>query len=138
MNVEDRLEIQDLVAKYAYYVDSFMVPEWVNVFAPDGVLDESEFGMGRHEGHEGLSAYGNGIAERVQNLIHIMANHLTWEIQSDSARGTSFAIVESMQKSGARARYLVKYEDQYRRAAGRWVIQERILRKSFPPEIISS
>lgn len=138
MKIEDRMEIQDLVSQYAYYVDSFMIDEWVALFAPDGFLDESEFGMGRHEGHQGLSDYGNAIANRVQHLVHLMTNHLVWDAHENSARGTSLAIVESMQNTGSRARYLVKYEDEYRRFDGRWVLQARMLRKSFPPEAIAS
>jgi hypothetical protein len=55
-----------------------------------------------------------------------MTNQLIWEPQPDSARGTCFAIVESMQKTGKRARYHVKYEDLYRRVEGRWVFQKRV------------
>ena len=137
MNVDDRLQVQDLISLYAYYIDSLKVSEWVALFAPDGVLDESEFGMGRHAGHDALRAYGQGISERVLHLIHLMSNVLIWESNDQMAKATSFAIVESMQKTGARARYHVKYEDDLRRLDGRWVIHERILRKSFPPEKIS-
>lgn len=138
MNIEDRLALQDLVHRYAYYVDSFMFPEWVALFAPDALLDESEFALGRYDGQAALAGYGDDMSSRVLHLVHLMTNHIVWDLQEKTARGTSFAIVESMQKSGSRARYHVKYEDQYLRLNGRWVFQERILRKSFPPEIIAS
>lgn len=138
MTIEDRLEIQDLVNKYAYYVDSFMFAEWVNLFAPEATLDESEFGMGKYDGHAALAGYGENMGGRVLHLVHLMTNHLIWDATADTARGTSFAIVESMQKTGARARYHVKYEDEYKRVDGRWVFANRILRKSFPPEILSA
>lgn len=138
MHVEDRLALQDLVHRYAYYVDSFMFPEWVDLFAPDGVLDESEFDMGRYDGKQALAGYGDDMGGRVLHLVHLMTNHLIWEMNDNHARGTSFAIVESMQKSGRRARYHVKYDDEYVRIAGKWLFQSRILRKSFPPEIISA
>ena len=137
MNVEDRLHAQDLISKYAFYIDNFKVPEWVSLFSSDGVLDESAFGMGRHAGHDALRAYGTGISERVLHLVHIMSNVLIWEASSTTARVTSSAIVESMQKAGSRARYHVSYEDELRRVEGRWVIQHRLLKKSFPPEKIS-
>lgn len=138
MSIEDRLALQDLVHRYAYFVDSFMFPEWVALFAPDGLLDESEFAMGRYDGREALAGYGDDMAGRVLHLVHLMTNHIVWDLLGDTARGTSFAIVESMQKSGSRARYHVKYDDRYVRLDGQWVFQERILRKSFPPEIIAS
>lgn len=138
MNLEDRFELQDLASRYAYYVDSFMAKEWLTVFTPDAVLDESEFGMGRYEGHEGLLGYAEAISGRVAHLIHLMANQLIWEMHGDTARGTCFALVESMQKCGTRARYHVKYEDEYRRVDGRWLIHRRILRKSFPGETVTS
>ena len=137
MNIQDRLEIQDLVHHYAYYCDKFMFAEWANLFAPDGVLDESEFELGRYDGRAALADYGAAMASRVQHMVHLMSNILIWEPQADSARGTCFAIVESMHKTGRHARFHVNYEDRYARIDGRWVFQERILRKSFPPEIIA-
>lgn len=137
MTIEERIEIQDLVYKYAYYVDSFIFDEWVKLFAPDGTLDESEFGMGKYDGHAALAGYGANMGGRVLHLVHLMTNHLVWDIQGDTAKGTSFAIVESMQKTGARARYHVKYEDDYKRLDGSWVFAKRTLRKSFPPEILA-
>lgn len=136
-NIEDRLEIQDLVNRYAYFCDSFMIQEWADVFAPDGTLDESAFGKGKYVGHDEIIAYGQGITERVQHIVHLMSNLIIWEVQGDTARGTSFAIVESMLKTGDRARYQVKYEDEYQRINGRWVINTRVLRTSFPPEMIA-
>lgn len=137
MNIEDRMAIQDLVYKYAYYVDSFMFSEWVELFAPEATLDESEFGMGKYDGHAALAGYGENMGGRVLHLVHLITNHLVWDFQGDSARGTSLAIVESMQKSGARARYHVKYEDEYQKLDNRWVFSKRMLRKSFPPEILA-
>ncbi len=138
MTIEDRMEIQDLVYKYAYYVDSFIFPEWVELFAPEGTLDESEFGMGKYDGHAALAGYGDTMGGRVLHLVHLITNHLVWDFKGDTAKGTSFAIVESMQKTGARARYHVKYEDEYQKLNGRWVFSKRMLRKSFPPEILSA
>jgi hypothetical protein len=138
MDIEDRFQIQDLVSRYAFFVDSFMTREWVDVFTPDAVLDESAFGMGRYEGHDALLGYAEAIARRVEHLIHVMSNHLIWESTADTARGTCFAIVESMQKTGARARYHVKYEDEYKKIDGKWLIHRRILRTSFPPEILAT
>lgn len=138
MNLEDRLEIQEVVHRYAYFVDNFEIPEWVALFTADGTLDESEFGKGCYAGHDAIHAYGRAISERVLHLVHLMSNQIIWEINGDSARSTSFAIVESMSKAGDRARYQVKYEDEFRRQDGRWLIHKRMLRTSFPPEILST
>ena len=44
LSAEDRLDIMDLIARYAYTLDSGDLDGYVNNFAPDGVLFENHVG----------------------------------------------------------------------------------------------
>ncbi|CAB3735852.1 nuclear transport factor 2 family protein [Paraburkholderia rhynchosiae] len=136
MNAEDRIAIQELNHRYAYFVDSFEVESWVDVFAPDAFFDESEFGNGVFVGHDAIRQYASSIAEKTAHLVHLMSNLIIWEGDSSSARGTVFGLVESMRKTGQRSRYQVKYDDEYVKLDGIWKIAKRVLRKTFPPETV--
>jgi hypothetical protein len=46
LSAEDRLDIMDLIARYAYWLDSGDLDGYVNNFAPDGVLFEQLQGRG--------------------------------------------------------------------------------------------
>ena len=51
LTAEDRLDIIDLIARYAYTLDSGDLDGYVNNFAPDGVLFE------QHKGRDQIRAY---------------------------------------------------------------------------------
>ncbi|CAB3735786.1 nuclear transport factor 2 family protein [Paraburkholderia rhynchosiae] len=138
MNVEDRLEIQELNHRYAYFVDCFEIDEWVRVFAPNAIFDEREFGNDLFVGHDAIRRYGHDIVAVTQHAVHLMSNHIIWSHDFDTARGTVFGLVEALSKRGERTRYQVRYEDEYVKIAGSWKIGKRILRKTFPPETVNA
>lgn len=138
MSADDRLAIQELNYKYAYYVDSFEPDNWAMIFAPDGILDESEFfDDARFAGRDAIRAYGAKISDTVQHIVHLMANHLIFDLTPTTARGTAFSLVETMRKTGERLRFHVKYEDEYVKIGDAWTIARRKLCKSFPPENVA-
>jgi hypothetical protein len=138
MSIEDRLEIQELNYLYAYYVDEFEIENWVNVFTPDAYFDEREFDCGLHVGHDAIFAYGQKIVEETKSAVHLMCNHIIRDLTTTTATGTIFALVDSLGKNGHYARYQVKYEDAYLKVDGRWKIARRVLRKSFPAELLAA
>ena len=137
MRVEDRIAIEELNYQYALYVDSMRIDDWVGVFASDGVLDESEFGLGLHAGHDGLRSYGDTMRKEVVHQVHLMTNHLIAEVGPDRASGTVFALVEAVTNVIGHVRFHVRYDDEYVKLDGQWKFQSRVLRKTFEPEVIS-
>lgn len=132
--IADRLAITELVNSYALHIDLFQIEDWVSLFAPDAYFDEREFDTGLHVGHQSIRAYGQSLAETVQHAVHLMANLVIADFTTESAKGTVFALVEAMMKSGERGRWQVRYEDQYIKIDDVWKIKSRILRKSLPVE----
>jgi len=51
LSAEDRLDVMDLIARYAYTLDGGDLDGYVNNFAPDGVLFEA------HRGREAIRSY---------------------------------------------------------------------------------
>ena len=51
LSADDRLDIMDLIARYAYTLDSGDLDGYVNNFAPDGVLFE------QHQGQVAIREY---------------------------------------------------------------------------------
>ncbi|BCG04927.1 hypothetical protein PPGU19_094950 (plasmid) [Paraburkholderia sp. PGU19] len=138
MNVEDRLAIQELSHRYAYFVDCFDIDNWVSVFTPAAILDETELGTGLLEGHEAIRRYGREIVDTTQHVVHLMSNHIIWSLEGDAARGTVFSLVDAISKSGERTRYQIKYEDEYLKVSGSWKIARRKVRPTLPPEAVGA
>jgi hypothetical protein len=60
MSAEDKLAVIDLIADYAFRVDSGDVEGYINNFAPDGVFDTSN---GPLEGRDAIRAYVAHLVE---------------------------------------------------------------------------
>ena len=139
MSADDRLAIQELNYKYAYFVDNFEPDNWSMIFTADGVLDETEFFDDAHFiGREAIRAYGAKISDSVHHVAHLITNHLISDLTAPTARGTAVSIVETMRKNGERVRFHVRYDDEYAKVDGTWLIAKKTLRKSLPPENILS
>lgn len=134
----DRLEIAELVNRYALHIDLWEIEAWVDLFTEDAFFDEREFGSGLHEGHAAIRAYGELLAGSVEHAAHLMSNLVISDLTSTSANGIVFALVEAQLKTGVRQRFHVRYEDAYVKIDGKWKIDRRILRKSLPTEDVGN
>lgn len=137
-NVEDRLEISALNQRYALHVDFHEIEEWVSLFTPGAVFDESEFDNPLMNGHAEIRAYGNHLTKIVRHVLHHMTTHHIFDMTATTARGRAFALIEAVLNDGSHARTHVVYEDLYEKIAGTWLIAERILRKTIEPETITA
>lgn len=132
--VVDRLEIEQLVNAYALHIDFQEIDEWVALFTEDAFFDEREFDSGLHVGLEAIRAYGKVLKATAEHASHIMANLVIRDMTENSATGICFALVEAQMKTGERARYQVRYFDDYVKTQDGWKFSKRVLRKSFPVE----
>lgn len=134
----DRFAIQELGFYYAYYCDLFRLDEWVDCFTPDAVFDETDHGLGRYVGHAEIRANGESRHARIAQIVHLMNNHLIFDLTPETARGCIFALSEFITRDGARFRAHVTYEDEYRKVDGAWKISSRAVRKSLPREEVDA
>ncbi|HUD90498.1 nuclear transport factor 2 family protein [Sphingobium sp.] len=139
MSAEDRLAIQELAYQYAHYIDSFDPDNWAQIFTPDAILDETAFFPDAlFIGRGAIRAYGEKISRNVDQLVHLITNHIISDLTPGTARGTAVAIVQTMRKTGEHLRFYVKYEDEYVKVGDRWLIAKKLLRASLPPEKVTA
>jgi SnoaL-like domain len=129
--IEDRLEIRDLTARYAYYVDTFQTDKVMTLWAEDAIFDESRVGTGLHVGATGIRAFFEGLKKSVTHQAHITSNHLIEEISDTTAKGIVFSIVEAVTIAG-NMRAIVYYADDYAKQNGRWVFKSRVIHPLMP------
>jgi len=84
--VEDRLEIQDLYARYCQSLDHGRYEEWLDCFTDDGVFESPRFG--RRAGREELRKFTAMYRESLggARALHLVHNPL---LKIDGDRGSA-------------------------------------------------
>ncbi len=129
--IEDRIAIQDLIARYGWALDTGDIEGLVACFTPDGVVIEEVFeDPDRWEGHEGVRrlAQHYGSSPGFPGRQH----HVTQSIvEGDSVRCSvkSFAFVtECRGEPPYTLRFTGYYDDQLVKIDGEWFFKERVIR----------
>ena len=140
MNVEDQLDIRQLLARYPRCLDNRDVEGYVNVFAPDGVI-EIETGIvdgapqfREIRGHdeiramvEGLFTRGAGTPSRLRHLV----GEPVIEASDAGATAHSYCLIVSSGSDSASVASIGEYTDHCVNLNGRWVFAKR--RMMFRP-----
>lgn len=136
---DNRAEIQDLNSRYAIAFDSGQLDESVDCWAEDGILDETETGLGLFEGREAIRVFfRDTLMANSTNVVHMMFNHLITSIEGDHGEGRVNCLVEIVKTDGSYARAHITYSDRYVRVAGQWKFASRVVTSSFPHEALTS
>jgi ketosteroid isomerase-like protein len=125
--VEDRLDIQEVVARYAFLCDTKQYDKIGQVFADDAVFDESILGMPVTRGKAAILELFIAAGASAQFMIHLNGNHLINDYTGSTASGTSHLHVEAVMTDGRRLSVLGYYADDYVKTAGRWLLKSRKL-----------
>lgn len=86
LSVEDRLEIQELYARYNHAIDFGKADAWAACFTPDGVFTASA--AGTFTGTEALANFVRSFAERMK--ARHWTNNLVIEGTPGGAQGTCY------------------------------------------------
>jgi uncharacterized protein (TIGR02246 family) len=130
LTADDRLDIMDLIARYAYTLDSGDLEGYVNNFAPDGVLFED------HRGREAIREYvgmlmRNGRAGPLPNgdvaYRHFVGSPVI-DGGGDRATVHSYLLWVNM-GSNPPVSAAAQYTDQVAKLEGRWYFASRSLRR---------
>lgn len=129
--LEDRFAIQDLLARYAWALDTGDVDALVACFVPDGVLIEDVFEEADHwRGHDELRRLG----EHYRSVPNFPGRqHHVTQVQIDGAGAwravRSFTFVtECRGEPPYVVRFAGYYEDQVVKVDGVWLFNERLMR----------
>jgi hypothetical protein len=132
--IEDRLEIEDLVARYSFHTDTKDYAAVPPLFAEDGVWDETVLGAELAEGRPAIAdAFAGFDAAGVQSVVHINGCHLISSYDGDRASGSSHLHAE-LQVMGRKIRILGYYADDYVKTEDGWRFARRTLKELAPTE----
>ena len=131
LSSEDRREIQDVIHRYAWALDTGDVERFVDCFCPDGVLIWEAFETpDRYEGADALRRFATILRDLPTSAgrQHLVGNTLI-EGGDGEARASSYVIVFTRQGEGPHLVGVMGwYEDVLRRSERGWRISERVIR----------
>ena len=118
----DRMEIQELMARYNHAIDFGDVEAWVGTFVDDGVFHGS---MGRFEGRQALTDFAHGFVRDYPDGRHWINNIV---IDGDGETATAACYLHMFRASGDRPTVATgRYHDRLRRVGGRWRFVWRVV-----------
>ena len=121
---EDREQIRELYARYAFTIDHGSYDEWVKCFTADGVFDSPR--LGRHEGQDALRkftvTYKNSAGDA--QVRHMMTN-VTFQIEGDRGMGGCYLTYYHCKNGKASLEAIGRYQDELRKVDGEWLFQYR-------------
>ncbi len=131
MTVEDRFAIQDLVARYAWSLDTGDIDALVACFTPDArVIEEVFEDPDIWEGHDGIRR----ISEHYRNASgfpgrqhHTSQLQVTGDAEACDARSFVF-VTECHGEPPYLLRFAGYYEDRIVKRDGQWLFKERTIR----------
>jgi 3-phenylpropionate/cinnamic acid dioxygenase small subunit len=121
---EDREQIRELYARYAYTVDFYHYPEWVRCFTEDGVFESPIFS--EFKGPQGLLKFTAMYKESQggSQVRHVMSN-VTFQIAGETATGGCYLSYYHCKDGKVSLAALGRYEDQLRKVNGEWLFVRR-------------
>ncbi len=120
LSLADRLEIQDLIARYCWALDMRDGDAYAATFTPDGVFE----GIGsRGRGHNELRALPLSLHPEAIETQHWVTNTV---LQGDGQRATSKSYILILR---AESYYLGHYADELAKVDGRWLFARRQFRR---------
>lgn len=131
LSTRDRIAINDLMAAYAWALDTGDVDSLVACFTPDAVVIEEVFeDPDRWEGAAGIRRLGEHF-RKVPNFPGRQHHISQLEVKGDARRCSARAFVFVTECRGEPPyilRFAGYYEDKLVKLHGRWLFMERIIR----------
>ncbi len=121
---EDHEQIRELSARYAYTVDLYQYPEWVQCFTEDGVFASPIFG--EFKGSQGLLKFTAQYKESQggSQVRHVMSN-VSFKINGDTATGGCYLTYYHCKDGKVALAAVGRYEDKLRKVNGEWLFERR-------------
>jgi hypothetical protein len=134
LSADDRLALHELYARYAYAFDGADGDVWSALFTPDGVfvLPDGTAVSGTDE----LRKFVVARSDDAPGMRHLMTNILLDE-SGDGALGRAYFLAFRLGGDGQfRLRNFGRYEDEFVRAGGGWLIRSRRVVAELPLELV--
>ncbi len=131
LTVRDRLEIQDLLARYAWALDTGDIEALLACFTPDAVVIEEVFeDPDRWEGHDGirrLARHYSAAPDFPGRQHHVSQVLISGTAEQCAVRSFAF-VTECRGEPPYVLRFAGYYEDDVIKRRGRWLFSRRVIR----------
>ena len=132
---EDRIAVEDVMARYVWAVDSLDADGYVAVFTPDAVIDSNG---SISKGHDEIRRIVTGLIQRhdankakgvpAGNLYHVVSNvRITFPKPGEALHQSYWQTVRRDQDGRMTAAAMGRSEDHLVKRNGKWLIQFRKL-----------
>jgi len=131
LTAEDRLEIQELVARYCWAIDTGDGEALADTFTADGAFD----GGRRFEGRDQLVGFGRGDhvpPNRTETAAQHWVTNMVLSGNSTAATGRSYFVRHSIVDGSPLVARVGYYVDELVKDNGRWLFKNRRYR-DWPP-----
>ena len=120
LSVADRLEIQELLARYNFYEDSGQVEPWVNSFTTDGGFMHSSGKS--YIGHDELRRFALDREKRpgARQSVHWASNLFITPTAEGAQAQYYVMLVEQLPDGSFRIRGMSRKTDELRQENGQW------------------
>tara|TARA_B100001540_G_scaffold296839_1_gene298885 strand:- start:5210 stop:5632 length:423 start_codon:yes stop_codon:yes gene_type:complete len=132
ITVEDRVEINDLLASYCFSLDDKDWGRFSGLFHEDAVLDFTAFG-GPRAGTDDLIAFLKPILDGLHCSQHTISTSMLRVVGEQVEARTAAQVMMVSKPDGAEhvAFYGLWYRDRLVKASGRWLIKERVQQQAW-------
>jgi 3-phenylpropionate/cinnamic acid dioxygenase small subunit len=146
MEIADRLEIHELMARYSFGINFGDIEGWVACFTEDAVFETP---LGTHRGSDALRKYvsSRGEERRERPVRHFVTNVIVTELQGDQASAKSYFLMTRVLRDSDTIQFLTTgiYTDKLRKTGGKWRISHRKIeldtlewsKQVFPPSYLN-
>jgi uncharacterized protein (TIGR02246 family) len=132
---EDRIAVEDVMARYVWAVDSLDAEGYVAVFTEDAVIDSNG---SISKGHEEIRKVVTGLIKRrednkakglpTSNLYHVISNaRITFPKAGEALHQSYWQTVRRDKDGRMIAAAMGRSEDRLVKRSGKWLIQSRKL-----------
>jgi 3-phenylpropionate/cinnamic acid dioxygenase small subunit len=125
----DRLEIQEVLARYCHCVDRGRWDAFVELFTEDCRLDLSQL-MGLYEGRDGVRKFTETLAPIGVFMRHLVTN-VVIEGDAERVRVESYVVAVTGSEASP-SRTTGFYDDELVKQNGRWLLHRRRLALDLP------
>ena len=131
--LEDKLAIEELIARYNQSLDSGDYPTWVACWSDDAVLDGiGKLLTGKAQIQAFADDYEGSTRSKINALKHYTINILS-TLAGDRASSSSYLQLVSTTDKGVKIIFTGRYEDDLKRVNGQWQFARRKLHQDMPP-----
>lgn len=120
-----KMQVQEASHRYAHYCDTGDIDRLVDLFAEDGILDESAIGSPIVKGRDALRAFFEMAMPRNTSMFHLAGNYLIDVASPDEASGTHWQLFEGIRADQPNKTRIIKgyFYEEFVRTESVWRIK---------------